>query len=77
MPGGATFLDRLNQFDISIRRTFTIPSVNWRLDLQGDIYNILNAGPILDATNRFGGSLGTPLRTIQGRFLQIATNLYW
>ena len=76
MPPGSTYLDRLNQFDVSIRRIFELPGGR-RLNVQADVYNILNDGPILQATNRYGASLGNPLRTIQGRFLQFATHLYW
>ena len=76
MPPGSTYLDRLQQFDISIRKVFEMGSGR-RLNVQADIYNILNSGPILEATNRYGGGLGRPRRTIQGRFLQFATHLYW
>ena len=76
MPGGSTFLDRLNQFDVSVRKTMNL-SDRIRADVQMDVYNLLNQTPILEATNRFGSSLGNPLRSIQGRFLQFATNIYW
>ena len=76
MPPGSTYLDRLQQFDISIRKVFEMGGGR-RLNLQADIYNMLNAGPVLEATNRYGGGLGRPRRTIQGRFLQFATHLYW
>ena len=48
-----------------------------RLNVQADVYNLLNGGPVLQAVNAHGGSLGRPQRTIQGRFLQFATHLYW
>ena len=76
MPPGSTYLDRLNQFDISFRRNFELPGGR-RLNVQADIYNLINGGPILEAVNGHGASLGRPRRTIQGRFLQIATHLYW
>ena len=76
MPPGSTYLDRLQQFDISIRKVFEMGGGR-RLNVQADIYNMLNAGPVLEATNRYGGGLGRPRRTIQGRFLQFATHLYW
>ena len=76
MPPGSTYLDRLQQFDISIRKVFEMGGGR-RLDLRADIYNMLNAGPLLEATNRYGGGLGRPLRTIQGWFLQFATDLHW
>ena len=76
MPPGSTYLDRLQQFDISIRKVFEMGGGR-RLNVQADIYNMLNAGPVLEATNRYGSGLGRPRRTIQGRFLQFATHLYW
>ena len=76
MPPGSTYLDRLQQFDISIRKVFEMGNGR-RLNVQADIYNMLNSGPVLEATNRYGAGLGRPRRTIQGRFLQFATHLYW
>ena len=76
MAPGSTYLDRLNQFDISFRKVFQLAGGR-RLNVQADVYNLLNGGPILEATNAHGGSLGRPRRTIQGRFLQLATHLYW
>ena len=76
MPPGSTYLDRLNQFDVSFRKIFDLPG-GQRLNVQADVYNLLNGGPILQAVNGHGGSLGRPQRTIQGRFLQFATHLYW
>ena len=76
MPPGSTYLDRLQQFDISIRKVFEMGNGR-RLNVQADIYNMLNSGPVLEATNRYGEGLGRPRRTIQGRFLQFATHLYW
>ena len=74
MAPGSTYLDRLNQFDISFRKVFELAGGR-RLNVQADVYNLLNGGPILEATNGHGGSLGRPRRTIQGRFLQLATHL--
>ena len=76
MAPGSAFLDRLNQVDISIRKVFDIPN-GMRVDVQADIYNIINSGPIIEGTNYFGGSLGNVTRTVQGRFLQLATNIHW
>ena len=76
MPPGSTFLDRLNQIDISVRKVFTLPN-GLRVDAQVDMYNIINADPLIEGTNYFGGSLGNVTRTIQGRFLQFATNIHW
>ena len=74
MPPGSTYLDRLNQFDISFRKVFDLAGGR-RLNVQADVYNMLNGGPVLEAVNGYGGSTGRPRRTIQGRFVQFATHL--
>ena len=76
MAPGSSYLDRLNQIDVSIRKVFNLPN-GLRVDLQADLYNIINADPIIEGTNYFGGSLGNVRRTIQGRFMQVATNIHW
>ena len=76
MAPGSAFLDRLNQVDISIRKVFDLAN-GMRFDVQADIYNIINSGPIIEGTNFFGGSMGNVTRTVQGRFLQLATNIHW
>ena len=76
LPAGQLFYDRLTQVDLSVRRTFTLGN-GMRVDLQADIYNIINYQPILNGTNTYGGSLGRASSTIQGRFVQFATNIHW
>ena len=76
MPGGSTYQDRLNQIDLSIRKIMDLPGGK-RLNIQADVYNVFNLTPIISTTNEYGGSLGNVLRSIQGRFVQIATHLYW
>ena len=76
MPSGSTYTDRLNQFDVSFRKIFELPGGK-RLNVQADIYNILNFSPILETSTEYGSSLGNVLRSIQGRFVQLATHLYW
>ena len=76
MPPGALFYDRLTQVDVSLRKTFTMAG-GMRMDLQLDVYNIIDAQPITNGTNTYGNSLGKASRTIQSRFLQIATHLHW
>ena len=76
MAPGSAFLDRLNQIDVSIRKVFEMAN-GMRVDVQADVYNIINGDPIIEGTNFFGSSLGNVTRTVQGRFLQLATNVYW
>ena len=76
MAPGSAFLDRLNQIDISVRKVFEMAN-GMRVDVQADIYNIINGSPIIEGTNYFGSGLGNVTRTVQGRFLQLATNIHW
>ena len=76
MPPGSLFADRLTQIDISFRKTFTLPN-GMRWDVQADVYNLPNYFPIIQMNNSFGGSLGRASRTINRRFLQLATHLHW
>ena len=48
--------------------------------LQADIYNLIDAQPILNGNNAFGtndASLGNTSSRIQGRFQQIASHIHW
>ena len=76
MAPGSAFLDRLNQIDVSVRKVFEMAN-GMRVDVQADIYNIINGDPIIEGSNFFGSSLGNVTRTVQGRFLQVATNVHW
>ena len=76
MAPGSAFLDRLNQIDVSVRKVFEMGN-GMRVDVQADIYNIINGDPIIEGTNFFGSNLGNVTRTVQGRFLQLATNIHW
>ena len=61
LPAGQLFYDRLTQVDLSVRRTFTLGN-GMRVDLQADLFNIINYQPILNGTNTYGGSLGRRAR---------------
>ncbi len=79
MPPGALFYDRLTQVDLSVRRTFALAN-GMRWELQADIYNLIDAQPILNGNNAFGtngASLGSASSTIQGRFLQVGSHIHW
>ena len=76
MPPGALFADRLTQIDISVRKTFTLPN-GMRWDVQGDIYNLPNYFPIIQMNSTYGSGFGDATRTINRRFVQLATHLHW
>ena len=67
------------QVDLSVRRTFALAN-GMRWELQADLYNLIDAQPILNGKNAFGtngASLGRASSTIQGRFLQLASHIHW
>jgi hypothetical protein len=76
MPPGALFADRLTQIDVSIRKTFTLPN-GLRWDVQADVYNLPNYFPIIQMNSTYGSGFGDATRTINRRFLQLATHLHW
>ena len=76
MPPGSLFADPLTQIDISVRKSFQLPN-GMRWDIQADVYNLPNYFPITRFNTTYGGSLGNATRTINRRFLQLATHLHW
>ena len=76
MPPGALFADRLTQIDVSVRKTFTLPN-GMRWDVQADVYNLPNYFPIIQMNSTYGSGFGDATRTINRRFLQLATHLHW
>ena len=76
MPPGSLFADRLTQIDVSVRKSFQLGN-GMRWDVQADVYNVPNLFPITRFNTTYGGSLGNATRTINRRFLQVATHLHW
>ena len=75
VPPGTKFLDRRNQLDIGLRRTFkfgklqTIPGL--------DIFNSLNSKAVLSQNQSFGTSLDQPQTTLIGRMFRLSANFTW
>ncbi len=74
-PPGVRYWDRRTQLDLGVRKTFTVG----RLQLTGqfDLFNALNAAPVLDEIDQFGPTLGLPLRILTGRLPRVAAQLKW
>ncbi len=68
-PPGSQYLDRINQLDMNIKRTFHAGKV--QLEPGFAIYNLFNVVPVLLETTVFGSTLYTPTQTLQGRFLKL------
>ena len=76
MPPGSLYADALTQIDFSIRKSFNLPN-GMRWDIQGDIYNLPNLYPVTRINGTYGSAFGDATRSINRRFLQLATHLHW
>src|SRR5262249_980152 len=61
--------DRIQQVDFRFSRTFRIGGK--RVEPEFDIYNALNASPILSVNNAFGQAWRTPTQILAGRLLKV------
>lgn len=70
---GTAFLDRWNQLDLSVRRTFKVR----RLSFDGsiDLFNALNGSVVLTQNNNVGTSLGVPQSILQPRLLRLSSTM--
>ena len=69
IPPGTEFLDRYNQWDLSLKRTFRAGGMEVVPSLE--IYNLSNASTVLRQAQTFGGALGRPSSTMPGRFMRL------
>jgi hypothetical protein len=67
------FEDRIQQLDFRFARNFRIAGKN--LEPEFDIYNALNASPILSVNNNYGASWRTPIQILSGRLLKFGVKL--
>ena len=70
---GSRYLERWNQMDINVRRTFRVG--NLRFDPGVDVYNVFNTNPVLTENQNFGSSLGRPLKVLQGRLMRLTAQI--
>ena len=80
VPPGSRFMDRLNQLDVGIRRTFAIRE-RIHVQTQVEMFNVNNAHTVLLETQTLGTSVkpfvagglgGTPQALLQPRLLRVA-----
>jgi outer membrane receptor protein involved in Fe transport len=65
--------DRLHQVDLRIAKNFT--KGQRRIQPQVDLYNLLNANPVLSQINTYGARWQTPTRTLAGRWLKVGVQV--
>ena len=74
---GSLYLPRWNQLDLRFARKFTIPGNHGTWQIQGDLFNALNAHPILAETTNQGSALGTVTQALQPRILTIGAQVHF
>ena len=69
IPPMTQFEDRIQQLDFRFARTFRFSGK--RIEPEFDIYNALNASPILSVNNSYGAAWRTPTQILSGRLLEV------
>jgi hypothetical protein len=70
---GEEYYDRINQLDFSISKIFKAGKV--QVIPQLDLFNALNAAPVLAANTTWGSSLGNVLSVLNARLLRIGAQM--
>jgi hypothetical protein len=74
---GSLYLPRWNQLDLRFARKFTLPGRRGNWQIQGDLFNTLNAHPLLAVTTSYGSALGSATQALQPRILTIGAQLHF
>jgi hypothetical protein len=72
---GTMFGDRLNQLDARLAKTFQLG--RRRIQPQFNVYNLLNAGPILGYNNTYGPNWQNPTARLVGRMFKFGAQIDW
>jgi hypothetical protein len=70
---GSQYLDRINQLDFSASKMFRIQ--NLQVSPQIDLFNALNAAPVLSANTTWGSSLGNVLSVLNARLIRVGVQM--
>ena len=73
IPPQTQFEDRIQQLDLRVARTFRFSGR--RVEPEFDVYNALNASPILSVNNSYGAAWRTPTQILSGRLLKFGAKL--
>jgi hypothetical protein len=69
-PPGTVFNEQSNQLDLRFAKIFSFGSRRATINL--DLYNALNANPVLNQNNTFGTAWQTPLAILNARLFKIS-----
>ncbi|PYQ93960.1 MAG: hypothetical protein DMF96_27805 [Acidobacteria bacterium] len=70
------YLPRINQLDLRFAKKIQLAGSR-RLMLQFDMFNAFNSNPVLAAVTTFGPTVYRPNTIMQGRLLQIGSQIYF
>jgi Carboxypeptidase regulatory-like domain len=73
IPPMTQFEDRIQQLDLRLARTFRISGK--RVEPEFDVFNALNASPILSVNNSYGSAWRTPTQILAGRLLKFGVKM--
>jgi hypothetical protein len=75
IPPGTMYGDRLHQVDARVTKTISVGRT--KVQAQVNVYNLLNAGPILGVNTTYGANWLTPTTTLVGRMLKFGSQIDW
>ena len=77
VPQGTAFEKRLQQVDLRFTRSFQMGRI--RVRGNGDLYNLLNAGDVVNMNTRYAGNTGgqwlQPVQILGGRMFKFSAQL--
>ena len=74
-PPGTKYLERWNQVDIAVKKSFRFSK--YSLTTQLDFYNVLNSAVVTTQIPTFGPSLDFPQTILQGRLPRLVAQIKW
>ena len=73
IPPGTQFLDRITQLDLRLAKGVRIAGIHVKGTV--DVFNVLNANPVLGVNNTYGASWQRPLSVLGGRLFKFGAQL--
>jgi outer membrane receptor protein involved in Fe transport len=74
---GSLYLPRWNQVDVRVARKFKLPNGRGVWQVQADVFNALNAHPIVAQATNYGTALGQATQALQPRILTLGAQLHF
>jgi hypothetical protein len=73
---GSLYLNRWNQLDLRFAKRFKLPrNANWQV--QADVFNVLDAHPVVAVQTLYGSVLGNATQALQPRILTLGAQLHF